>query len=108
MTTRRTTIVTGLVLLTPLVGCAPAPLHAKICADTELTQRALDERCDEVSTSQRFRWVYYDPQVVIPAVGGKLPRHIGTFREPDGTVVRIPAEGGVTARQVEKGVIADE
>lgn len=98
-------IVVGLVLAT-LFGCKVATtdhMYAKVCADTDTGERAPDDKCDRVSTSERYRWTYYGPQVWIDPVGKKLPKN-GKLKEPSDseTLVRISEENGGTAISNEK------
>lgn len=94
-------IVVGLVLAT-LFGCKTQEhTYAKVCADTEVKPvvRAPDAKCEAKSTSQRYRWRYYEPQVWIDPVGKKLFDGKYRYAEPadSETLVRIPEDEGGTA-----------
>jgi hypothetical protein len=84
-------------------SCAQSTtVHAKTCATVESHIRAADSKCEQSSTSGVYRWRYYTGGTIIPKVGGKLPWTSGTFNEPSGTVVRIPAKGGTGNEQAGK------
>lgn len=80
-------------------GCNPQKhTYAKVCADTEANPvvRVDDDKCDRQSTSKRYRWRHYEPQVWVPANGKPLPDTKWSYDEPSDaeTLVRIPASGG--------------
>lgn len=85
-------------------ACAQEHIYAKVCADTEVKPvvRVVDDKCDQQSTNDRYRWRYYQPEVWIDPVGKPLPDKKYSYGEPNDaeTVVRIPEKDGGTGYSV--------
>lgn len=92
------------VILAPS-DCSHETVHAKVCVQgtkshangVDFYKRLADKDCLDGKTGAR--WRYYSGGTQVPEVGGRAPAGSGSFDQPSGTVVRIPAGGG-TANQV--------
>lgn len=102
------TLVAGAAILTALAlaaqGCGARreEVHAKVCVDSttkspDVYKRLADSNCESHKTGAK--WRYYSGGTHINAVGQDVGRQGGSFTEPSGTLVRIPAKGG-TANDV--------
>lgn len=94
-------------LLSPLAtgDCGNATVHAKVCVEKQLSTvhgakvyvRLNDSLCE--SGQAGARWRYYTDGIEIPRVGQGAPSKTGSWTEPSGTLVRIPATGGKGSEQ---------
>jgi hypothetical protein len=82
---------------------AHSDVHAKVCVDAatrspDTYTRLADKACE--SGQAHARWRYYGESTHIPRVGQGAPRS-GSFTEPAGSLVRIPAAGATARDQCE-------
>lgn len=80
-------------------------VHAKVCVKADDPSpdsylRLAENQCGGAVAGAR--WRYYGENIRIAAVGDGAPRLTGTWDEPEGSLVTIPAKGGFARQEFDK------
>lgn len=98
----------GTVILAVLIlgACDREQVHAKVCVyaptdSPDVYTRLKDSDCR--NGKDGARWRYYSGGTHIGKIGDGVGRRGGSWSEPSGSVVYIPAKGGTANEVADKG-----